>query len=282
MLELGKRQNLVWKRTTDHGAYLGPEDGREEVLLPKKYLKENQRIGDVIEVFLYKDSEDRLVATTEEPKLELGRLALLKVAQVTGIGAFLDWGLEKDLFLPFKEQTHKLKPGEKCLAALYIDKSDRLCATTKVYSHLECPRDGLFHVGQRVKGTIYEVKPELGALVAVENRYHGMIPRQEFFQDKKAGDVVNVRIVRIREDGKLDLSLREKSYLQMDADAAGIMERLEERGGRLPFTDKTAPLVIQREFGLSKNAFKRAVGRLLKAGKIRLTPEGIEKIGGAE
>ena len=277
MLELGKKQCLVWKRTTEHGAYLGPEGGKEEVLLPKKYLKPELQIGDEIEVFLYKDSEDRLIATTREPKVELGRLALLPVVQVTNIGAFLDWGLEKDLFLPFKEQSHKLKPGDQCLAALYIDKSARLCATTKVYSHLECPRDGLFREGQHVKGTIYEVKPELGALVAVENRYFGLVPRQDFFQDKKPGDVVSARIVKIREDGKLDLSLREKAYLQMDADAALVMERIEERGGRLPFTDKAAPLVIQREFGLSKNAFKRAVGRLLKMGKIRLTENSIEK-----
>lgn len=277
MLELGKKQCLLWKRTTEHGAYLGPENGKEEVLLPKKYLKPEQKIGDEIEVFLYKDSEDRLIATTREPKVELGRLALLKVVQVTKIGAFLDWGLEKDLFLPFKEQAHRLKPDDWCLAALYIDKSGRLCATTKVYSFLECPRDGLFREGQHVKGTIYEVKPELGALVAVENRYFGLIPRQDFFQDKKPGDEVYARIVKIREDGKLDLSLREKAYLQMDADAALIMDRLTERGGRLPFTDKAAPLVIQREFGLSKNAFKRAVGRLLKMGKIRMTDESIEK-----
>ena len=277
MLELGKKQRLVWKRTTEHGAYLGTESAKEEVLLPKKYLKPEQRIGDEIEVFLYKDSEDRLIATTREPKVELGRLALLEVVQVTAIGAFLDWGLEKDLFLPFKEQNRKLKPGDRCLVALYIDKSDRLCATTKVYSHLECPGNGLFREGQHVKGTIYEVKPELGALVAVENRYFGLVPRQDFFQDKKPGDVVSARIVKIREDGKLDLSLREKAYLQMDADAALVMERIEERGGRLPFTDKAAPLVIQREFGLSKNAFKRAVGRLLKMGEIRLGEDSIEK-----
>lgn len=277
MLELGMRQQLIWKRSTEHGAYLRDEHGRDEVLLPKKYLKPGEKAGDTMEVFVYRDSEDRLVATTQEPKIQLGQVALLEVVQVTDIGAFLDWGLEKDLFLPFKEQTHKIKAGDKCLVALYIDKSGRLCATMKVYTHLECPEEGKFQVGQHVSGTIYEVKPELGALVAVENRYHGMIPRQEFFQDRRPGDVVSARIIKIREDGKLDLSLREKAYVQMDADAAAIMKRLEERGGRLPFTDKAAPLVIQREFGISKNAFKRAVGRLLKTGKIRLTQDSIEK-----
>ena len=276
-IELGKTQQLIWKRTTEHGAYLGPDDSREEVLLPKKYLNQGYKKGDTLEVFIYKDSEDRLVATTQKAKLELGGLALLRVAQLSTIGAFLDWGLDKDLFLPLKEQTHKIHTGDLCLVTLYIDKSDRLCATMKVYNLLEPAPEGLFQKGQYVTGTIYEVKPELGALVAVENKYHGMIPRQEFFQNKKAGDIVHARILSVRPDGKLNLTLRDKAYLQMDADAELIMKYLEERGGVMPFTDRTAPLVIQKEFGLSKNAFKRAVGRLMKEGKIRQTEDAIEK-----
>ena len=276
-IELGKTQQLIWKRTTEHGAYLGPADSREEVLLPKKYLDQGHKKGDALEVFVYKDSEDRLVATTQKPRLELGGLALLEVAQISSIGAFLNWGLDKDLFLPFKEQTHKIKKGDKCLATLYLDKSSRLCATMKVYPILETVEEGQFHPGEYVNGVIYEIKPELGALVAVENRYHGMIPRQEFFQNRQAGDTVHARILSIRPDGKMNLTLRDKAYLQMDVDADQIMRKLEAWGGSMPFTDKTAPLVIQKEFGLSKNAFKRAVGRLMKEGKVRQTEDRIER-----
>ena len=276
MLELGKKQCLLWKRTTEHGAYLGPENGKEEVLLPKKYLKPEQKIGDEIEVFLYKDSEDRLIATTREPKVELGRLALLKVVQVTKIGAFLDWGLEKDLFLPFRQQTKKVQAGEACLAALYIDKSGRLCATMNVYDYLR--KDSPYAKDDRVKGTIYQISGNFGAFVAVDDCYSGLIPGREFFGQVSVGDKVEARVTAVKPDGKLDLSIREKGYLQMETDAQTIMKVLEEYDGVLPFTDKASPEVIKREMSMSKNAFKRAAGHLLKEGCIEITEKSIRKL----
>ena len=276
MLELGKKQCLVWKRTTEHGAYLGPEGGKEEVLLPKKYLKPELQIGDEIEVFLYKDSEDRLIATTREPKVELGRLALLPVVQVTNIGAFLDWGLEKDLFLPFRQQTKKVRAGEECLAGLYTDKSGRLCATMNVYEYLRT--DSPYQKEDHVSGTVYQISENFGAFVAVDDCYSGLIPGREFFGQVSVGDRVEARVTAVKPDGKLDLSIREKGYVQMNADAERVMKAIEEFDGVLPFTDKASPEVIKRELSLSKNAFKRAVGHLLKEGRIEITEKSIRKL----
>lgn len=277
MLELGKTQTLKIVRQAGFGVYLGGEDGaRESVLLPKKEVPENAQIGDSLEVFLYKDSKDRLIATTRTPALQLGGLAVLKVLAVTQIGAFLDWGLEKDLFLPFKQQTRKVREGEECLAALYIDKSGRLCATMNVYEYLRT--DSPYQKDDRVSGTVYETSREFGVFVAVDNQYSALIPRSDAAGTYRIGDVVQARVTAVKPDGKLDLSTREKAYLQMDDDAEHIMQAIEEFDGVLPFTDKASPEAIRREFGLSKNAFKRAVGRLLKEGRVELTEHSIRKI----
>ena len=158
-MELGKKQMLTVVKVVDFGVYLG--DDREKVLLPKKQVPAGIEPGDPIEVFLYKDSSDRLIATVNEPKLTLGESAILKVAQVGKFGAFLDWGLEKDLFLPFKEQTYKVKPGDECLVGLYIDKSQRLCATMKVYEYLTS--DSPYQKDDQVEGIVYEVSDNFGA-----------------------------------------------------------------------------------------------------------------------
>lgn len=277
MLELGKKQRLSWKRTTEHGAYLGPEGGKEEVLLPKKYLKPEQKIGDEIEVFLYKDSEDRLIATTREPKAELGRLALLQVVQVTNIGAFLDWGLEKDLFLPFREQTEKVKQGDECLAALYADKSGRLCATMKLYHYLQT--DSPYRKDDTVTGRIYEISGNFGVFVAVDDKYSALIPKNQMYGSGnfRVGDVITARVSEVKADGKLDLSVRQKAYLQMNEDAERLMAVIESFDGVLPFSDKADPEVIRRETGMSKNEFKRAAGRLYKEHRIEIGEKTIRK-----
>lgn len=275
MLELGKTQELVIHKINEHGGYLGESgDRRNVVLLPGKQLPKDAAEGDKIRVFIYRDSRDRLIATVNKPAMELGEIARLKVVSVSKIGAFLDWGLEKDLFLPFKEQTSKIRKNDYCVVKLYVDKSERLCASMKVYDLMEAPSP--YKTGDQVKGVIYQLSETLGALVAVDMRWHGLIPLKELFGEHRVGDLVEARVTKVREDGRLNLSIREKAYRQMDLDAEAVYRRIQERGGHLPFTDKAAPMVIEREFGLSKNAFKRAVGRLLKAGKVQITDTGID------
>lgn len=276
-MQLGKIQLLTVVKQVDFGVYLAePGHSEERVLLPKKQAPEGVQVGDELEVFLYKDSQDRLIATTAEPKITLGGIARLTVKEVAKIGAFLDWGLEKDLFLPFRQQTRKVRAGEECLVGLYTDKSDRLCATMNVYEYLRT--DSPYQKEDHVTGTVYQISENFGAFVAVDDCYSGLVPRKEFFGQARIGDRIEARVTGVKPDGKLDLSLREKGYLQMDADAEAVMKVIEEFDGVLPFTDKASPEVIKREFALSKNAFKRAVGHLLKEGRIEITEKSIRKL----
>ena len=241
MLELGRMQTLEIVKEKDFGVYLG-EPGKSAggaekgVLLPKKQVPEGAKTGDPLEVFLYKDSEDRIIATTTRPKLSLGETAVLEVKETSKIGAFLDMGLEKDLLLPFKEQTHAVKKGEKCLVALYVDKSKRLAATMKVYSYLRS--DAPYKTGDDINGFVFEINPELGAFVAVDGIYHGMIPRRELFGGFKVGQEVHCRVTKVRGDGKLDLSAREKAYNQIFEDAELVLKVIGEFDGVLPFKDR--------------------------------------------
>ena len=266
MLKLGEKQVLTVVKSVDFGVYLGSNE--ERVLLPKKQVPAGIEAGDPIEVFLYKDSSDRMIATTHEPKITLGGLAVLDVVDVGRIGAFLDWGLEKDLLLPFKEQTVKVEKGDRCLVSLYIDKSGRLCATMKVYQLLQT--DSPYQKDDMVKGTVYEVNREIGVFVAVDNRYSALIPRREVYGIMYPGQQIEARVTAVKQDGKLDLSVRGKIPEQMDADSNAILARMEKSGGVLPFTDKADPERIKAEFGMSKAAFKRAVGKLLKEKKIKI------------
>lgn len=276
MLELGKKQKLAVVKEVDFGVYLG--DGNEKVLLPKKQVQAGTKKGDELEVFLYRDSSDRLIATTNTPKLMLGETALLKVSDVTGIGAFLDWGLEKDLFLPFKQQTAKVKAGDECLAALYIDKSGRLCATMKIYHYLRT--DSPYRRNDTVTGRVYEISGNFGVFVAVDDQYSALIPKKELYGGKKyrVGDVVNARVAAVKEDGKLELSVRQKAYLQMDEDAEKLMGIIESYGGKLPFSDKASPELIQRETGMSKNEFKRALGGLYRQRRVEIGENFVRKV----
>ena len=276
-MQLGKTQILTIVKQVDFGVYLAEDTSKEErVLLPRKQVPEGVQTGDELEVFLYKDSQDRIIATTIEPKLKLGEVARLTVKEVAKIGAFLDWGLEKDLFLPFRQQTRKVQAGDNCLAALYIDKSERLCATMNVYDYLRT--DSPYEKEDHVTGTIYQISENFGAFVAVDDCYSGLIPSREFFGQLSVGDQITARVTAVKPDGKLDLSIREKSYLQLNADAEAVMKVFEEFDGVLPFTDKASPDVIKREFSLSKNAFKRAVGHLLKEERIEITEKSIRKL----
>ena len=265
-MRLGEKQVLTVVKVVDFGVYLGSDE--ERVLLPKKQEPEGIEAGDPVEVFLYKDSSDRMIATTKEPKITLGQLAVLEVADVGRIGAFLDWGLEKDLLLPFKEQTVKVEKGDRCLVSLYVDKSGRLCATMKVYPLLQT--DSPYKKNDMVRGTVYEISREFGVFVAVDNKYSALIPRREVYGRMFIGQQIEARVTDVKADGKLDLSVRGRIPEQMDEDARIIMERISKNGGFLPFTDKAEPERIKAEFGMSKAAFKRAAGRLLKQGRITI------------
>lgn len=274
MIRLGEIQTLRIIKKVDFGVYLyDGEDEAERVLLPIKQVPMQAQVGDEVEVFLYRDSKDRLIATTARPKLTLHHVARLKVAQVGKVGAFLDWGLEKELFLPYREQTRKVSAGEECLAALYIDKSNRLCATMNVYPYLST--ESPYRKEDRVKGTVYEISRNFGAFVAVDDQYSGLIPQRELYGPIQIGDTVTARVTEVKEDGKLDLSIREKAYLQIEKDAQRVLEIIDSFDGALPFTDKASPEVIKRETQMSKNEFKRAVGHLLKAGRIQITERAI-------
>ncbi len=270
--ELGKKRTLMVVKKVDFGVYLGTNE--ERVLLPKKQVPKGIEIGDPVEVFLYKDSDDRIIATTQTPKITMGELKVLTVVDTGRIGAFLDWGLPKDLLLPFKEQTKKVSKGDEVLVALYVDKSERLCATMKVYSRLRT--DSEYQKDDEVQGTVYELSDNFGVFVAVDNRYSALIPKREAFGSLKVGDRVTARVTKVREDGKLDLSVRKKAFLQMDDDADMLLKMMKENGGKLPFTDKSDAELIKEKLGISKNAFKRAVGRLLKEHKIQINKNDIE------
>lgn len=276
-MKLGEYQDLYYMKKVDFGVYLAEDPGSEtHVLLPAKQVPEEAHQGEKIHVFLYKDSKDRLIATTNTPKLTLGGYAPLTVKEVGKIGAFLDWGLEKDLFLPYKEMTSHVEAGDEVLVTLYIDKSSRLCASMKgIYDLLE--KDSPYEKGETVTGRVYEFSDNFGTFVAVDDKYSAKIPVSEDGSFLKIGDVIEAKVTAVKPDGKLDLTLREKAYIQMGTDAEKMMELLDSYAGVLPFTEKASPEVIKRETGLSKAAFKRAIGTLYKHRKITLNDGKIRK-----
>jgi predicted RNA-binding protein (virulence factor B family) len=276
MISIGKTQSLKIANLTSFGAYLdaGTGNRHDNILLPVKYLPDGVKTGDVLDVFIYHDSENRPIATTLVPLAQLGELAYLRVTAKTKIGAFLDWGLERGLFLPFKEQKYPLHVDKSYLIKVYLDKSSRLCATTDIYDCLltESP----YQKNDKVSGTIYSLNPKIGAFVAVDNKYMGLIPTQEYFTDLHEGDQVEARVIRVREDGKLDLSPRELSHIQRDDDAVKIMQEIQSYGGFLALNDKSSPLEIESRLHMSKSSFKRAVGKLLKEHKVIQVDGGLK------
>lgn len=287
MIEIGKIQKLEIARITNIGAYLaapGTENEKAdraagEVLLPNNEFKtvENPRKlnkGELLDAFIYLDSEDRPIATLKTPKLTLGGLSILKCKDVNNVGAFLDWGLPKDLFLPYKEQTSKVKPGDEVLVTLYTDKSNRLAASMKVFRLLR--QDSPYKKDDNVNGFVYELSRDFGAFVAVDDIFTAMIPKKELMRDLKVGERLSFRVTRVLDDGKLELSLREPGYLQLFTDCEVIMNELTaSKKGFLPYHDKSETLVIIAKFNMSKNSFKRAIGHLYKEGKIEILENGI-------
>lgn len=286
MIKLGEIQNLTVMEITDHGLMLGdikpafdPNDrallSEETILLPKNQSK-GYKLGDKVNVFVYRDSEDRPVATTAEPLITLNKVARLKVKEVTKIGAFLDWGLTKDLLLPFREQTKKVEKNDEVLVALYIDKTGRLSSTMKIYHYL-LPNSP-YAADDRVEGTVYEVSGNFGTFVAVDDIYSALIPKNELFHPIPIGARIECRVVKVTDDGRLTLSTREKIHLQMDADARLVLLSLHAAGGFIPLGDKSSPEAIKARFGLSKAAYKRAIGALYRAREISIDEDGIREI----
>lgn len=276
MIELGRMQTLEVIRKAHNGLYLNSQKGKgqNDVLLPSKQAPEGIDIGDQIEVFVYKDTEGITMATVTKPKLLLGELSVLTVVDTTKFGVFLDWGLEKDLLLPFKEQVGTVVKGGSYLVGLYLNSSERLCATMRIYDLLSAASP--YKENDTVQGTVYTINQDLGAFVAIDNKYHGLILNKELYGNYAIGDNVQVRVKKVRPDGKLELSLRQEAYNEIESDAQKILERLKLSGGALQVNDNSSPEYIKAELCMSKRAFKRAAGRLLKEGAIKITDKGIE------
>lgn len=276
MIKLGEMQELVIAKKVEFGVYLvSPDDvrGEDKILLPQKQVPEEAQSGDKITVFVYRDSSDRKIATTKRPKIVMGEIAYLKVAEMSRIGAFMNWGLEKDLFLPFKEQVGDIKLNGEYLVGLYIDKSDRLCATMNLFKVLKT--DSPYKVNDMVKGTVFSLKRGLGAMVAVDGKYLGLIHEGEILKPMRPGDEVELRVSNVKEDGKLDLSLKDAPRLQIDKDGEKVLSVLMKNKGQLKLNDESSPEAIYETLNMSKGSFKKAIGRLMKKGLIDITREGI-------
>jgi predicted RNA-binding protein (virulence factor B family) len=278
IIRMGKRQKLTINNIATIGAYLDAETDNtdDNVLLPNNQIEgKNLAEGDVVDVFIYSDSEDRLIATFEASFAVAGTMAKLKVVDLAPFGAFLDWGLSKDLLLPKGQEECRVEVGQTYLVGLFEDKKGRVSATMNVYKFL-LPNFDLAK-NELVVGTVYRVVPEIGIFVAIEDRYYGLIPNNEFFGKYKVGDEIQARVIRTREDGKVDLSPRLEAYKQMDKDAEMILDAIQTNyHKKLTISDKSSPEDIKREFGLSKKAFKRAIGGLLKSRFIEKTEAGFK------
>lgn len=279
MMKLGEMQELEVAKIVNIGAYLQSEDKEkteDRVLLPIKQVPAGTKVGDKINVFVYRDSDDKIIATVKKPKITLGEIATLKVVEMSRIGAFLNWGLEKDLFLPFKEQIGDIRLNGEYMVGLYIDKSDRLCATMNLFKVLRT--DSPYKVNDIVKGTVFSLKRGLGAMVAVDNKYLGLIHEGEIIKPLHSGQSVEVRVSNIKEDGKLDLSLKDAPRLQIDKDGEKILKVLIRNKGSLPLNDDSSPEEVNKILGMSKSSFKKASGRLMKRRLIIMTKNGIEML----
>ena len=279
MIKLGEMQELEVAKIVNIGAYLQSEDKEkteDRVLLPIKQVPAGTKVGDKINVFVYRDSDDKIIATVKKPKITLGEIATLKVVEMSRIGAFLNWGLEKDLFLPFKEQIGDIRLNGEYMVGLYIDKSDRLCATMNLFKVLRT--DSPYKVNDIVKGTVFSLKRGLGAMVAVDNKYLGLIHEGEIIKPLHPGQSVEVRVSNIKEDGKLDLSLKDAPRLQIDKDGEKILKVLIRNKGSLPLNDDSSPEEVNKILGMSKSSFKKASGRLMKRRLIIMTKNGIEML----
>ncbi len=276
MIYIGQYNTLTITRFTDHGAYV---DGGElgEILIPKAYVTKPMRPGDTLELFVYLDQSERLVATTERPLAKVGDFAYLEVAWVNEHGAFLHWGVMKDLFVPFRQQKRTMEVGESYIVFVDIDdETGRLMATAKVDKHLRPAREHFYHRGEEVDLLVWQ-RTELGLKVIVDNRHAGLIYNDQLFSpEPKTGDRLRGAVVNVRPDGRLDISLQRLGKSRFRDFAEVLLEELQSSPeGFLPFTDKSSSEAISARFSVSKKTFKRAVGTLYRAHKITLSDTGL-------
>ncbi|HPF93922.1 MAG TPA: S1-like domain-containing RNA-binding protein [Tenuifilaceae bacterium] len=273
MVNIGQTNQLQVVKQLDFGCYLdGGEQG--EILLPRRYVPEDTQIGDTIEVFIYFDSEDRIIATTEQPKLKLGEVAKLKAVSVTSAGAFLDWGLTKDIFVPFKEQKQRMEVGKWYIVALYIDhETNRLAASAKIEKFIDNTPPN-YQVGQEVDLLIYS-KTDLGYSAIINSEHWGVLYSNEVFQELRVGQSIKGYVKKIRDDEKIDLILQKPGYEKVDEISQSILERLKQSDGYLSLTDKSEPETIYFYLGISKKVFKKVIGSLYKARLISIDDDGI-------
>lgn len=274
MIKLGQYNTLDIERNSPHGLYLSDELGNE-VLLPNKFVTDDMKIGDELTVFIYKDAQDRRVATTEEPLLVVGKIALLEVFDVSNVGAFVDWGVEKHLLIPFSEQGKRLQAGHQALVYMYLDEdTHRLVGTTKITKHLKGDINQL-EIGQAVDLLMW-YPTELGYTAIIENEYIGLVYHDDIYERIRTGEERVGYIKRIREDGKIDLSLRPFGYNKVNGEADKILEYLHAHDGIMSYTDKSSPDEISRVFKMSKKVFKKSLGLLYKQKRIVLHKDRTE------
>jgi len=276
MVDLGNYNELEIAREVDFGVYLTSEDG--DILLPKKYLPEGAKVGDFVRVFVYRDSEDRVIATNLTPYATVGEFAGLLCKDTSSFGAFMDWGLEKDLLVPLNNQKDKMIPGRKYCVYVYLDDaSDRIVGTSKINKYLNTDTSQLKE-GEQVNLLVAEFT-DLGYNVIINNEYKGLLYRNEVFKDLEIGDKVVGYIKTVRPDGKVDVSLRKPdadTFSEMDETSVKVMQLLEEQNGTLNLSDKSDPEDIYRIVGVSKKMYKRAIGSLYRAGKIEIFDDYIQ------
>ncbi len=272
MLLLGEMNRLRVLKEVDFGLYLDGEV--EEILIPKRYIPENTKIGDYLDVFLYRDSEDRLIATTEIPKVMVGEYAYLEVVDTNRYGVFLDWGMPKDLFVPFQEQNGKMAVGKSYVIKAYIDQeTNRIVASARIEHFLD-KDTSTFRVGQQVQIMPFKYT-DLGIKVIVDAHFEGMLYSNEIFGRLAFGEVIPAYVNKIRENGRLDIRLKRQGFQSNNPNQTKIMDRLKENGGFLPLHDKSDPELIYNEFGMSKRDFKQAIGGLYKENKLNINSNGI-------
>lgn len=277
MAEIGKLNNLIALKKVEFGVYLDGED-LGEILLPKKYIHSDLNSGDVIEVFIYRDSENRPIATTEKPIAEVGKFAFMNVVSVTKFGAFVDWGLPKNLMVPYREQKKILEEGRSYVVYIYLDeKSQRLTGSTKLDQFLDIePIE--FTEGDEVDLLIFD-KTNIGFKAIIEGTHSGIIYDNEVFQKIEIGQKVKGYIKKIREDRKIDLRLQKSGYENVNEVLGQILEKIKEQNGFIPVNDKSPPEVISNTFGISKKTFKKSIGALYKKRLIIMDENGIKYIG---
>ncbi len=277
MVNIGKYNNLRIVKEVDFGLYLDGGDEFGEILLPIRYVSPTFKVDDVIEVFIYLDSEDRIIATTEMPIATIGEFALLEVVEVNKVGVFLDWGLPKDLLLPFREQLKTMEVGKFYFVHIYLDETtNRIAASSKLSKFLS---DEIPDYEENQEVEIYVTnKTDLGYKAIVENKYWGLLYENEVFKYLKRGEITKAYIKQIRGDGKIDLSIEKSGYEKIEGFAKEVLEAIKDKGNFLKLNDKSSPEEINREFGTSKKNFKKAIGTLYKSKLISIEDDGIRII----